>query len=77
VEYKAANAWSLQHLARHGFVDTRMDDLSMSNEYWRGECIYGLGERFSAFVKNGQVVDIWNEDGGTSSEQSYKNIPSI
>ncbi|MDF2988962.1 MAG: alpha-xylosidase YicI, partial [Eubacterium sp.] len=40
-----------------------------------GECVYGLGERFSAFVKNGQSVDIWNEDGGTSSEQSYKNIP--
>jgi len=40
-----------------------------------GENVYGLGERFSAFVKNGQVVDIWNEDGGTSSEQSYKNIP--
>lgn len=40
-----------------------------------GELIYGLGERFSAFVKNGQSVDIWNEDGGTSTEQSYKNIP--
>lgn len=40
-----------------------------------GEYIYGLGERFTPFVKNGQVVDIWNEDGGTSSEQSYKNIP--
>ncbi len=40
-----------------------------------GECVYGLGERFSAFVKNGQSVDIWNEDGGTSSEQAYKNIP--
>ena len=40
-----------------------------------GECVYGLGERFTSFVKNGQVVDIWNEDGGTSSEQSYKNIP--
>jgi alpha-D-xyloside xylohydrolase len=40
-----------------------------------GECIYGMGERFSAFVKNGQTVDIWNEDGGTSSEQAYKNIP--
>jgi alpha-D-xyloside xylohydrolase len=40
-----------------------------------GECVYGLGERFTAFVKNGQVVDIWNEDGGTSSEQAYKNIP--
>lgn len=40
-----------------------------------GEHLYGLGERFTPFVKNGQTVDIWNEDGGTSSEQSYKNIP--
>ncbi len=40
-----------------------------------GTNVYGLGERFTSFVKNGQVVDIWNEDGGTSSEQSYKNIP--
>ncbi|NMO97217.1 alpha-xylosidase [Paenibacillus lemnae] len=40
-----------------------------------GEWIYGLGERFTPFVKNGQVVDIWNADGGTSSEQAYKNIP--
>ncbi|MDN4601011.1 alpha-xylosidase [Paenibacillus sp. F6_3S_P_1C] len=40
-----------------------------------GEYVYGLGERFTPFVKNGQVVDTWNEDGGTSSEQSYKNIP--
>jgi len=40
-----------------------------------GETVYGLGERFTPFVKNGQVVDIWNEDGGTSSELAYKNIP--
>src|SRR5690606_20917915 len=40
-----------------------------------GEYSYGLGERFTSFVKNGQTVDIWNEDGGTSSEQAYKNIP--
>ena len=40
-----------------------------------GELIYGLGERFTAFVKNGQSVDMWNADGGTSTEQSYKNIP--
>jgi alpha-D-xyloside xylohydrolase len=39
------------------------------------EYVYGLGERFGPLVKNGQVVDIWNEDGGTSSEQAYKNIP--
>lgn len=58
------------------------DDGSDKDTYMReqlnlsvGELIYGLGERFTPFVKNGQTVDIWNEDGGTSTEQSYKNIP--
>ena len=37
--------------------------------------VYGLGERFGPLVKNGQAVDIWNADGGTSSEQAYKNVP--
>ncbi len=38
-----------------------------------GENVYGLGERFTAFVKkNGQVVESWNRDGGTSTEQAYK-----
>lgn len=40
-----------------------------------GEYVYGLGERFTPFVKNGQVVETWNEDGGTASEQGYKCIP--
>ena len=40
-----------------------------------GELIYGLGERFTPFVKNGQAVDIWHEDGGTSTDQAYKNVP--
>ncbi|GHV26314.1 alpha-xylosidase [Clostridia bacterium] len=40
-----------------------------------GELVYGLGERFGPIVKNGQSVVIRNEDGGTASEQSYKNIP--
>ncbi|GAA3100841.1 alpha-glucosidase (family GH31 glycosyl hydrolase) [Kribbella aluminosa] len=40
-----------------------------------GETIYGLGERFGPLVKNGQIVDSWNADGGTSSEQAYKNVP--
>lgn len=40
-----------------------------------GEKVYGLGERFTPFVKNGQSVDIWNEDGGTCSDLAYKNIP--
>ena len=40
-----------------------------------GELVYGLGERFTPFVKNGQNVESWNEDGGTSSDQAYKSIP--
>lgn len=40
-----------------------------------GETVYGLGERFTSLVKNGQVIDMWNADGGTSSELAYKNIP--
>jgi alpha-D-xyloside xylohydrolase len=59
-----------------GFVDT--PDGRYIHEQLNlgvGECVYGLGERFTAFVRNGQVVDMWNEDGGTSSELAYKNIP--
>ncbi|MFI7674639.1 alpha-xylosidase [Actinophytocola sp. NPDC049390] len=40
-----------------------------------GDAVYGMGERFGPLVKNGQVVDSWNADGGTSSEQAYKNVP--
>ncbi len=40
-----------------------------------GETIYGLGERFGPTVKNGQSVDLWNSDGGTATEQAYKNVP--
>jgi alpha-D-xyloside xylohydrolase len=39
-----------------------------------GESIHGLGERFGAWNKIGQSIQVWNEDGGTSSEQAYKNI---
>jgi len=40
-----------------------------------GECVYGFGERFTAFVKNGQVIENTNKDGGTSSDQAYKAVP--
>lgn len=48
-----------------------MNELSLSV----GECVYGFGERFTAFVKNGQSVETWNEDGGTASQIAYKSIP--
>ena len=40
-----------------------------------GENVFGLGERFTAFVKNGQVVENENKDGGTGSDQVYKAVP--
>jgi alpha-D-xyloside xylohydrolase len=40
-----------------------------------GENVYGLGERFTSFIKNGQTINTWNCDGGTNTEQAYKNIP--
>ena len=40
-----------------------------------GESVYGLGERFTPWVKNGQVVENSNRDGGTACEQAYKSVP--
>lgn len=42
----------------------------LPNEY-----VYGLGERFGPTCRNGQSVEMWNADGGTATEQAYKNIP--
>jgi alpha-glucosidase (family GH31 glycosyl hydrolase) len=36
------------------------------------ERVYGFGELFGPLVKNGQSISIWQQDGGTSSEQGYK-----
>lgn len=62
---------SMAHVTEAGGGTFMREELDLSV----GELVYGLGERFTSFIKNGQVVDIWNKDGGTSSEQSYKNIP--
>ncbi len=40
-----------------------------------GEKVYGFGEKFTNYVKNGQTIEVWHEDGGTASEQTYKSIP--
>ena len=60
--------WSIPVNAAGNYVREQLD-ISV------GECLYGFGERFTPFVKNGQTVDIWNADGGTCSDQSYKCIP--
>lgn len=57
--------------------ETNTDDAMMREQLSLsvGELIYGFGEKFTPFIKNGQTVDVWNEDGGTSTELSYKSIP--
>ena len=63
---------NLAHMYNHKTEKSYMlEQLSIDVD----EYIYGLGERFTPFVKNGQIVEMWNEDGGTASEISYKNIP--
>ncbi|WP_019533633.1 alpha-xylosidase [Paenibacillus ginsengihumi] len=62
---------SMAHIVEHTGQTYMREELDLGV----GEWVYGLGERFTSFVKNGQSVDIWNKDGGTSSEQAYKNIP--
>jgi len=66
----------------HGGADRSATDRVLAPAYVSqqlslgvGELVYGLGERFGPLTKNGQTVDVWNADGGTSSEQAYKNVP--
>lgn len=82
------DSWKIEYIYKGkvvtstGFRGLGMMDLKEGQRYMCehlnlgvGEKIYGLGERFTSLIKNGQTIDIWNEDGGTGSEQSYKNIP--
>ncbi|MDR7273753.1 alpha-xylosidase [Catenuloplanes atrovinosus] len=88
VRFHKGDQWRLDFLAEgrvltsSGYKNLAALDVEGEGSYVReqlllgvGDTVYGLGERFGPFVKNGQVVDIWQEDGGTSSEQAYKNVP--
>lgn len=59
-----------------GFVDTPEGRFIYAHlSLGVGEWVYGLGERFTPFIKNGQSIDMWNADAATTSDQAYKNIP--
>ncbi len=62
-------AMGLMEKQGHGFFMREQLTLDV------GEHVYGLGERFSAFVKNGQTVDLWHADCGTCSDKGYKDVP--
>ena len=54
--------------------------MTVSLDLQVGELVYGLGERFGPLTKNGQEIDIWNEDAGTCtpySKSDYFNVPSF
>jgi alpha-D-xyloside xylohydrolase len=88
VSVRRTGGWELV-FAKGGRVLTRSAARGMGHVEWAGrgsfmheqltlgpgECVYGLGERFTAFVKNGQVVENTNRDGGTGSDQAYKAVP--
>lgn len=85
----APGAWSLRfydgdkYLTGSGFRALAHMTNTVTGQTWMtdqldlsvGESVYGFGERFTPFVKNGQLIEMWNGDGGTSSELAYKNIP--
>jgi len=89
VIYKSANSWkvefkdgdrlltesSYRNLAYMQNRETKKGYMVEQLLLDVGEYVYGLGERYTPFIKNGQTVEIWNEDGGTASEQTYKNVP--
>ncbi|XHS77802.1 alpha-xylosidase [Burkholderiaceae bacterium UC74_6] len=87
-EIKKGEGWNL--VFREGSrVLTKSDWRSLGYVQWAGkgnhmheqltlsvgESIYGLGERFTPWVKNGQIVENSNRDGGTACEQAYKSVP--
>lgn len=88
VELRKGEGWSLT-FREGGRVLTKSDWRSLGYVQWAGkgnfmheqltlsvgEYVYGLGERFTPWVKNGQVVENSNKDGGTACEQAYKSVP--
>ncbi len=71
VNKKPSTMFARDNYLTEDYTPYMLTELSLSP----GECVYGFGEQFTSFVKNGQVVECWNEDGGTSSQVAYKNVP--
>lgn len=74
-EGKTITSASSRSIAYHQDKNTGKNYMCQQLDLGVGECLYGLGERFGPLVKNGQTIDMWMADGGTGSEQAYKNVP--
>jgi alpha-D-xyloside xylohydrolase len=54
----------------------RADSWLVALALGNGEPVYGLGEKWAALNRRGQLIHNWNEDATTlNSELSYKNTP--
>jgi alpha-D-xyloside xylohydrolase len=61
------NASQTIHDLFHRSLPERKSYMAMSMGLEAGELVYGLGERFGPFIKNGQAIESSNDDGGSSS----------
>lgn len=69
--FQAADIFDLA-LSRNGTESACFEAIELEND----EVIYGLGERFDSFTRNGRQVDFHNKDAvGTTSPRTYVNIP--
>ena len=70
-DFQAADIYDLA-LSRNGAESACFEAVELEND----EVIYGLGERFDSFTRNGRQVDFHNKDAvGTTSPRTYVNIP--
>lgn len=51
----------------------RRSYMAMAMTLAHDEKVYGLGERFGPFIKNGQIIESSNDDGGASSDSGKLN----
>lgn len=67
--------------AEHHAASPELHDRKISAIYgkralpWRRRVRIRPWREIYSIRKNGQVVDTWNEDGGTASEIGYKCVP--
>lgn len=67
---------TIQGLLRLAPFSASPDEWLVSLALRSGERIYGLGEKFGALDRRGQLITSWNRDAtGVNAEISYKNVP--
>lgn len=56
---------------------TRQGYMATSLNLEHNENVYGFGERFGPFIKNGQIIESSNDDGGSSSDSGEQALVSL